>query len=135
LFYKQLEYIRINTLLYIEHKDFKVKLKTPSTHILHPINTNNTRSLRFTATAGTKLVGTIHFKKTTHYVFKAKKRYAFLVLQKTIWFAQHNQIKRKLVVQYSSLQLSKESKTFLSSCEADHSLKPAKDRRLCYTFT
>jgi len=29
----------------------------PPTYPLHPINTNNTRALRLTATAGTKLVG------------------------------------------------------------------------------
>jgi len=37
-----------------------LKFKKPSAYPLHPITMNNTRSLRFTATAGTKFVGTIH---------------------------------------------------------------------------
>jgi len=66
----------------------------PSTHILHPINTNNTRSLRFTATAGTKLVGTIKSKRTIHYNLKFKKPFVLLIPRKRTWFTQHNQIKR-----------------------------------------
>lgn len=39
-------------------KRFLLTLFGPPTHVLHPVNTNNTCPLRFTATAGTKLVRT-----------------------------------------------------------------------------
>jgi hypothetical protein len=49
----------------------QLKLNKPSTDVLHPVTTNNTCSLRFTATAGTKLVGTKPLK-IYHYVFKRR---------------------------------------------------------------
>jgi len=47
-----LKELRVGTLRALVQKN-----RRPPTYPLHPIKTNNTRALRLTATAGTKLVG------------------------------------------------------------------------------
>ena len=41
---------------------FDLKLTSPPTYPLRPVNTNNTSPLRFTAAAGTKLAGALYLQ-------------------------------------------------------------------------
>jgi len=62
--------------------NFISKFKKPSTYPLHPITLNNTRSLRITATAGTKLVGTLpqiyQFFKSSYRFYKYYLRFTHI---------------------------------------------------------
>lgn len=51
-------------------KQFEFKLFEQSSYVLHPVNTNNARPLRFTATAGTKLVRAKKFTDLNHHTHR-----------------------------------------------------------------
>ena len=84
---------------------------------------NNTSPPRFTATAGTKLVGTSSLILSVIILTLTKEFYNIRPSSLT----QYYWIKLSFIVQYSTLLPFKEAGPFLSPNVADQSLKPAKD--------
>ena len=106
--------------------EFEIELEMPSTYPLRPITMNNTRPLRITATAGTKLV-------------RAKKVHRFKSLYSPINHfttlrhssrTQHNQIELSLIVQYSPLQHPSGRRALIIPAMAIRSPKLARGRGL-----
>jgi hypothetical protein len=110
---------------------FYKKQAVPSKHSLRPTILGGTSSFRITAAAGTKLARASSLAFII--ILTSERTLQPTPLKRRIFefysFKQYYWIKLSFIVQDSPL-LAKPGPC-LSSGVADHSLKPAKDRRLC----